>query len=231
MAAKKYWYITQTNLIDHLSEVELQMMSGSCIFKSFQKKDLIFSPDDPAQRIYILMKGTVTLYKLSTEGKRVVLDILMPITLFGDVSFLYDTVQEHYAEASSDVELCVVPKEAFLQIIERRPELALKLLEITSFRLREAESKLKDLAISDAKLRVTNQLIRLAEKEKEKGKDSVGVVTMHITHETLASMVGLTRETTTKVLNELEHRGVIHRDSDQRIEIDLERAQDLNKVN
>ncbi|MDD4352464.1 MAG: Crp/Fnr family transcriptional regulator [Candidatus Gracilibacteria bacterium] len=206
---KKYWYIKQTDLADGLTETDIAMLDGSCMFKEFANKDLIFSPDDPAKRVYVLRQGEVTLYNLSRDGKKVIIDTLKPPTIFGDISFLEEGTQGYYAEASSDSILCVIPKEKFIEIIERRPEITLRLLEISSQRLKRAEELIRDLALSDAKSKIINQLHRLAAKQRAESKDGWFRIDLNLTHEKLANMVGLTRETTTKILNELKEEGFV----------------------
>jgi len=206
---KKYWYVKKADLLDGLTETEMAMLDGACIFKEFANKELIFSPDDLAKRIYILKKGEVTLYGLSSDGKKVIIDALKAPTIFGDISFFEESEQGCYAEASEDCILCVIPKENFVELIERRPEIVLRLLEIFSQRLKQAEKTIKDLALSDAKSRVLNHLNRLAAKQRAVANDGWVKIDMTLTHQKLADMVGLTRETTTKMLSDLKEDGII----------------------
>ena len=206
---KKYWYLKQADLLDGLTETDLAMFEGACIFKQLANKQVIFSPQDLAKRIYILREGQVVLYKLTSEGKKVIIETLKAPTVFGELSFFEDNVQGSYAEASADSVLCVIPKENFMEIIERRPEISVRLLEIAWQRLRQAQETVRDLAVADAKSRILNQLNRLAAKQRAEADKGWLKIDWSLTHEKLANMVGLTRETTTKILNELKDEGIL----------------------
>ena len=107
-----------------------------------------------------------------------------------------------FAEAVDDCLICVMSRTDLERLILSKPQVALRILEITGKRLREAEERLENMAFKGIPARLASMLLRLAE---EQGDDSI----TGLTHQDLAESVGTYRETATQVLNDLKSSGLI----------------------
>jgi len=107
-----------------------------------------------------------------------------------------------FAEAVEDCLICVMSRNDLERLILSKPQVALRILEITGKRLREAEERLESMAFKGIPARLASLLLRLAD---EQGGDEV----RGLTHQDLAESVGTYRETATQVLNDLKTQGLI----------------------
>ncbi|MBI4050302.1 MAG: Crp/Fnr family transcriptional regulator [Candidatus Doudnabacteria bacterium] len=171
---------------------------------------MIYFPGDKNGRVYLALSGQVRLYR-SQGGEKVVIQVLGPGDFFGDLSFVKDAAilpSENYAQATQPTKACVIMADDLNRLLQKFPVLAMVMLVTLRNRLHQTESKIKDLALSSAQTRVINELIRYAALH---GRDSDGVYEIgdRLTHQALAEMTGLTRETVTKTLNFLEAEGFV----------------------
>jgi CRP/FNR family transcriptional regulator, cyclic AMP receptor protein len=152
--------------------------------------------------LFILKEGRVQLYRISPEGKKLVITTLGPHTLFGEMALLGTKMHNTFAEAIEDCLICVMSRTDLERLILNKPQVALRILDITGKRLREAEERLENMAFKGIPARLASLLLRLAE---EQDSDEIA----GLTHQDLAESVGTYRETATQVLNDLKSQGYI----------------------
>lgn len=191
------------------SEETRKRIAFSCVPRTFDKNQNIYFSGQEKGRFYILLSGEVEIYQTG-EGKRVVIQILNPGDFFGDLSFTdHDApVAGSHARAKMSASVCSMSAAELQSILHSSASFAILLLTTLRDRLHQAENKIKDLAVSSAETRVINELLRYIIRH---GKDTGAYwqIEKKLTHQTLADMTGIARETTTKVLGILEKEGVI----------------------
>lgn len=178
--------------------------------RNFGKGEMIYFRGEIEGRTFLLVSGEVKLYQ-SADGQKVVLQVLKAGEFFGDLSFAghpVDFPSENYAQAATASSVCVTNPADLGKLMARFPVLAMALLVVLRNRLHQAESKVKDLALSSAQTRVMNELIRHAARHG-KADGEFYQIEEKLTHQALAEMTGLTRETVTKTLNFLADEGFI----------------------
>jgi CRP/FNR family transcriptional regulator len=102
------------------------------------------------------------------------------------------------------------------------PPIAMRVIDLLSQKLLLAEEKIKDLSLGKIENRILHELVRFSKKNGRETK-RLFVVTQKITHEELAGMVGTTRETVTKTLNELKRKRVIMVDLNRCYRVDKQK--------
>ncbi len=152
--------------------------------------------------LFILKSGRVQLYRISPEGKKLVIASLGPGTLFGEMPLLGQQMHNTFAEAAEDCVIFLMSRKDLERLFLNKPHVALRVLDITGRRLRDAEGRLQTMAFKGIPARLASLLLLLAEEH-----DSLEVVGM--THQDLAETVGTYRETATQVLNDLKSQGLI----------------------
>ena len=135
-------------------------------------------------------------------GLEAVITTLGPHTLFGEMALLGAKLHNTFAEAVEECLICVMSRTDLERLILSKPQVALRLLEITGPRLRAAEERLENMAFKGIPARLASILLRLA---SEQGSDTI----VGMTHQDLAESVGTYRETATQVLNDLKADGLI----------------------
>jgi CRP/FNR family transcriptional regulator, cyclic AMP receptor protein len=207
------WYLKQIDLFQGLSEDELNGMKDKMREERYAKKNIIYTPETENDSIYLLKEGEITIY-YSFNGKKLILDVLKPGSLFGNLNF-QEEKNTHFAEVSRDAFVCIFSKKIFAQIFSMHPELVFKLFQYVTERMSDYEEKLRGL-IFGAKEKILNQL-RILQK---KNKSFLGLFFnpgIYIIHEKLAEHAGVSRETVSRTIQELKQDGLIKIDKDGKI--------------
>lgn len=202
------WYLGQVNLFRVLSEEELVRLERLVQMRTVPKGGLIMEPSRPANVVYFIKKGRVRLYKLGADGRLFVVAFLGPGNLFGETEVFSTGTADLFAQAADDAVLCAPTRAQLEALMRRQPELAIKLVETLTSRLREAEQRLRELAHERVERRLLHLLVRLAGQFGSRHGDWL-CLEVRLTHEELAGMIGSTRETVTSTLSGLLRQGVI----------------------
>jgi CRP/FNR family transcriptional regulator len=204
-----FCYLSQFDLFESITDEEIRSKLIQVGGKKFEKNEVIYSPHQESQLIYILREGEVTLYH-SHEGKKESFDTIGPGTLFGN--FNPDSkFPSHFAEATRDSTACIIPIQNFIDMMKTKPELMMKLIQMMAERLQDYEQRFKN-NLQTAKETVFRELSRLQEKKK---KGILGkwlgsqIPPLRLTHEQIASLTGLNRVTVTRSLKELKEEGML----------------------
>jgi len=200
--AEKLRYLSELTVFQDLSPREMQELNRIITMSTVPRGRVFYRPEEPGEVLFILKEGRVQLYRISPEGKKLVITTLGPHTLFGEMALLGTKMHNTFAEAIDDCLICVMSRTDLERLILNKPQVALRILEVTGKRLREAEERLENMAFKGIPARLASLLLRLAE---EQGNDEIA----GLTHQDLAESVGTYRETATQVLNDLKAQGLI----------------------
>jgi CRP/FNR family transcriptional regulator, cyclic AMP receptor protein len=200
--AEKLRYLSELAVFQDLSPREMQELNRITTMSTVQRGRVFYRPEEPGEVMFILKEGRVQLYRISPEGKKLVITTLGPHTLFGEMALLGTKMHNTFAEAIDDCLICVMSRTDLERLILNKPQVALRILEITGKRLRDAEERLENMAFKGIPARLASLLLRLSAEQKS--ADISG-----LTHQDLAESVGTYRETATQVLNDLKAQGLI----------------------
>lgn len=200
--AEKLRYLSELTVFQDLSPREMQELNRIITMSTVPRGRVFYRPEEPGEVLFILKEGRVQLYRISPEGKKLVITTLGPHTLFGEMALLGTKMHNTFAEAIDDCLICVMSRADLERLILNKPQVALRILEVTGKRLREAEERLENMAFKGIPARLASLLLRLA---AEQGNDEIA----GLTHQDLAESVGTYRETATQVLNDLKAQGLI----------------------
>ncbi|GGI77914.1 Crp/Fnr family transcriptional regulator [Deinococcus wulumuqiensis] len=173
---------------------------------------LIFHPDDPAETLHLLTRGTVRLYRLGSGAREVTLDVHVPGALLGAPALLPGSGQSAtygmYAEAMDEVETLQLGQGALHRLFGQQPAALLALTEQLTRQTRGVQERLSGLVFLEVSQRLALALLALAEREG--GWDGPALALRdRISHQDLAHAVGSTRETITKLLGDFRARGLL----------------------
>jgi len=202
LPAEKMRYLSELIVFQDLSAREMQDLNRITTMSTVPRGRVFYRPEEPGEVLFILKEGRVQLYRISPEGKKLVITTLGPHTLFGEMALLGTKMHNTFAEAIDDCLICVMSRTDLERLILNKPQVALRLLDITGKRLRDAEERLESMAFKGIPARLASLLLRLAQ---EQGSQDIS----GLTHQDLAESVGTYRETATQVLNDLKAQGLI----------------------
>ena len=205
---ERVWVRKQVRLFDGLSEDDAAEIAQVATPIDLPKDSLLFAPYDSVEKLYLLKKGRIKLYKAADDGKEVTIDFLQPGDVLGNLSLVGDTPLGVFAEAVEDVRVWAVPRAQLQQLVQRKPHIAMLLIQAMSERVEHLEAQVEDLVFLPVPARVASALLRLA---AEHGRVSPRgtLIDLRLTHQDIANVVGATRETVTNILNALREAGLI----------------------
>ena len=111
--------------------------SRNAIEKRFSKKEMIFIPGDKGDKVYLLKSGVVKVSKYSDNGKEVILAMVNPGEIFGEMALIDKSPREHVAEAVMNSYVCIVDREQFMRYLHRNPEMSLQLTKIIGLKFKK----------------------------------------------------------------------------------------------
>lgn len=198
----KLGFLSDIELFQDLSPKEIEELERLITISSVKRGKVFYRPEETGEVLFILKTGRVQLYRISPEGKKLVIASLGPGTLFGEMPLLGQQLHNTFAEAAEDCVIFVMSRKDLERLFLNKPQVALRVLDITGRRLRDVESRLQTMAFKGIPARLASLLLLLAEEHD--GLEVVG-----LTHQDLAETVGTYRETATQVLNDLKAQGLI----------------------
>ena len=187
----------------------LQEMGVASADRTYPPGEAIYREGEYGDALYILTSGVVKLFSPYSGTKEATLRLLKPWDIFGHLAFAGETVQLAYAEAITESKITKVPKVFMERAIRQEPQVALKVMTLLEFRLVQYEELVKCLLPRETEVRLANLLPILSRKFGEGDGRGPVTIDLRLTHQDLAAMVASTRESVTKVLNELRNRDVI----------------------
>ncbi len=199
---EKREYLSDLDLFRDLSERDRAELDRMTTITSVPKGRVFYQPEDVSEVLFLIKEGRVQLYRISPEGKKLVIATLGPGTIFGEMALLGQQMHNAFAEALDDCLIVVMSRADLERLILSKPSVGLRMLEITGRRLSDAEARLQDMAFKGIPARLASLLLRLAAERNT--YEIVG-----LTHQDLAETIGTYRETATQVLNELKAQGLI----------------------
>jgi len=195
-------YLQDSELFRDLSPRDMAELERVTTLTAVPRGRVFYRPEDPGERLFLLRTGRVQLYRISPEGKKLVIATLGPGALFGEMALLGQQMHNAFAEAMEDCSIMVMSRADLERLMLNDATIGRRILALTRKRLSDAEARLEDMAFKGIPARLASLLLRLA---ADQGDDSIS----GLTHQDLAETIGTYRETATQVLNDLKTDGLI----------------------
>lgn len=188
----------------------LENFKNMGIVIEFEKESLIEFEFRKLDYLYLILKGKVRQYFLDADGNERTILILSKGDLFGEVTMIQEDYDKVITKTYTHTKVCRISKKDFMEYLAQNSELYNSILLMLTTKFRILMSQLYDISYFDAKARLYRLLKRLSVQHGiaiAEGKK----IDLKLTHEDLASMIGSTRSTVTRLLKQLEGEGVIAR--------------------
>ena len=208
MTLKTMDVLRKTPLFATLPDDDLRRVADLAVSRRFAKKQTVFRDGDRADGFFIVASGKVKVFKLSGEGKEQILHVLDAGQTFAEAVIFEGGSYPAHAEALADTELLFLPKRTFVELLERRPNVAIRMLASLSRWLKRMTDLAESLSLKDVETRL---VFYLSEELKERGippKDGAELE-LPIGKNVLASRLGTVPETFSRTLKKLQDDGLI----------------------
>jgi len=189
-------------------QTNLQAFFSTYKLRTYRKRDLILHEDDTPNGVYYIKSGYVRLYSVSEDGRELTRLLLGPNDLFPIRWVFSDEPIDYYVEPITDVEAWHAPKEAFLNFLEQQPELLMNVIHMIVSRMGRLYKRMEYFAFGDAYQKVATMLVIQAHNF---GKEINGkiVIDIPLTHQDIASLIGVARETASVEIERLKREKII----------------------
>jgi CRP-like cAMP-binding protein len=207
-AELKVGLLREVDLFSGLSIDQLREISRTLPMTTCHTGFVVTSPDDEGERLFIVKRGRVRLYRITPDGRQLTLDILDKGRVVGRMSWLGQELTDAYAEAIEDAVICSFTPEELRRLIDQFPGIGLNIIRYLSERLAASERERELMAFRSVEERLATRLLELAERF---GRSTDGGVEIEarLTQQELADMIGTSRETLATTISSLRERGVI----------------------
>ncbi len=202
METSKLHALSKIEIFRDLTKSEMEEIDRAVTMSTCEAGRVFYGPEEMGEVLFLLKRGRVQLYRLSPEGKKLVVAVLEEGAIFGEMSLVGQGMHNTFAEAVDNCLLCVMSRTDIERLILDKPRVGLRFLEAMADRLAESESQLEDLAFKSIPARLAALLLKLAGEDAGQPSAVEGY-----THQDLAEMLGTYRETTTQTLNDFKGRG------------------------
>jgi CRP/FNR family transcriptional regulator len=204
---RRLWYIKNAALFSWLEEEELQNLAMRSEMASCKRNTRLFFAEETSDNIYLVKEGRIKLLRANAEGREMILDILGPGEIFGELALVDEEYRSHSAEAVDDALVCIISRQDFEGILQRHPEMALRVLKLIGLRRRELEMRIEDLVFQPLAGRLALGLLWQAQRHGVSEND--GSIRIPLTQSDLANLIGASREAVAEQLKEMKALGLL----------------------
>lgn len=201
-------FLKNIELFSSLTEEELQQISTKVAVKEFMKNEIILYEEDTSEFMYIIIFGKVKVLQTTEDGKETILALHSSGEFFGELSLLDGKTAPATVSALETSLIAMISKKVFHTLILTQEKVLEKLLQILCSRLRESWKKIQILNFKNASQRVEMLFYMLSKDHGQKTAEGI-TINVKLTHQDIADMTGLTRETVTRILDKWQKNGDI----------------------
>ncbi len=214
LAEDKLELLRGVDLFSSLDSDQLRIIGQVAIEKHYRKDEtIILEEDDTNLSFFIIVTGQVKVYLTGVDGREAILALLKEGEFFGEMSLLDGEPRSASVKAVENSKILMVRREDFLEELRKFPDVALEMLAEISRRLRKANKQISSLALMSVYGRIASCLIQLMEEQGVRTKATDGtrmtLIRNRPTQQEISEMAGTTRETVSRVLNNLQKKGYI----------------------
>ena len=194
-------------LFSGLEPGEIERISDVAVPRSFPGGTRVFREGDRSDACYVIRTGQFRVTREHPDGRAITLATLSPGDFFGELAMLDGEVRSASVEAVEDGELLALPAVDMLSLLERNPEITVKVATALTRRLREANERISRQSFQTVPSRVAGVLFQLADEEISEGSERE--LTIRMKQADLAQLAGTSRESVSRFLADLERVGIV----------------------
>ena len=191
-------------LFSSFSDAQVSQLLTGMQHRSYPRNSFILRAGEETDALYIVLSGRVKVLIPDEEGHEVILSIIGPHEYFGEMGLLDEQTRSASVETLEPCEMLRLSKAGFINCLKENSDVAMLVIRNLVRRLREADRKIESLALIDVSGRVVRLLVDMAEEV-----DGRQVVPRTPPKQEIARMIGASREMVSRVIKELQGKGLI----------------------
>lgn len=195
--------LRKVSFFSHLRNLELHRIMSIASSKKYKAGEIIFSKEQIGNHLFVVKSGSVKIYTSPGFARKKTFAYLNEGNFFGEMALLGGRVRSASAQAITDCELLVIPREKFKKIISTDIEFTLGMLHTLSERLRMANREIESLLFQNVLGRLVRTLVDLCGAKRQ------CPITLELSQRELADFVGTTREPLSRALAMLKRSEMV----------------------
>jgi CRP/FNR family cyclic AMP-dependent transcriptional regulator len=208
-ASERARVLDRTWLFHALPPSERERLLGRMPRRRYADGQMIFGRGDPGSSLMLVVEGRVRIGITARDGREVMLDVVEPGELFGELALLDGRPRSADATALGDCVVLSLERRDVLGILRSSPEAAIRLYEIVCGRVRAANDRLESVALLTVEARLARLLLELAHRDSNVGGSRVD---RSLTQSDLARLIGSSRQTVNQQLFRWASERIVTRD-------------------
>ena len=192
--------IRRVPMFRDFADDELKGIAGTVTDRTYGKHDFIVREGDPGSTFFILVRGSVSVCRIMPDGREMILAILKEGDFFGEMAMFDSSLRSASIKTLTDVEVGAIRYADFLVLLDANPRLGRSLVIALSDRLRAANALIAATTSQDIRARLASLLLNLSGQFGEP-VDNGTRISLRLTNQEMANMIGTTRETVNRALN------------------------------
>ncbi|MEI4803634.1 Crp/Fnr family transcriptional regulator [Bacillus sp. FJAT-51639] len=201
-------HLQEVPLFKELSEEELQPIVDISQLRMYKAKSFVFMQGDILDRVFFIHSGKVKIQKTDAAGKEQIVSVLQAGEMFPHAGFFQKGTFPAHAEILETVQLIVTPIADFEKILIQHPELCIKMFKVLGEKIVDLQNRLEEQILHDTYEQIIMLLLRLCKSNGVKMNNKY-TLTSQFTNRELANMIGTSRETISRTINQLKRRNLI----------------------
>jgi CRP/FNR family transcriptional regulator len=200
--------LSMVDIFSPLSPGEMEDLAKRTPDTFLDGGDVLYSPQDGAERLFVLKKGRVQVYELDRGGEEITLSVVEGGNVFGEMALTGQSLQGLYVRALVPSTVVSLRRDDLEKLIMKKPEVGLRLVRELAQRLHASEARYTDIVGKDVPTRLATLILALVDSEGLVTEESYRIPTRY-THDQIASMIGCKRVAVTRAFSRLKEVGAV----------------------
>jgi CRP-like cAMP-binding protein len=196
--------IRRVPLFSMLTTDQAQVIADGVIKRRFRRGEIIVEQGRKSDALFILLSGRARVITSDSRGREVILAVLEAGDYLGEMSLIDNEPHSATVRAEVQTDVLVLGRSEFAACLPENSSLSYAILRGLVGRLRNADRQIESLALLDVYGRVARALLDMAQDE-----EGVRIIRQKVSRQDLAKVVGASREMVSRVMKDLEERGLI----------------------
>ncbi len=197
--------IRRVPLFSMLTNDQAQSIADSVVKRRFRRGEIIVEHNKKSNALFILLTGRARVLTSDSRGREVILAVLQPGDYVGEMSLIDNEPHSATVRAEVQTDMLILGRAEFARCLPENSSLSYAIMRGLVQRLRSADRQIESLALLDVYGRVARALLDMAEIDGDKK-----IIRNKVSRQDLAKIVGASREMVSRVMKDLEERGMVH---------------------
>jgi CRP/FNR family transcriptional regulator len=200
--------LSMVDILGPLSDEEMEDLAKRSPDTFLEQDDILYSPKNGTERLFILKKGRVQLYEIDQTGEEITLSVVEDGNVFGEMALIGQSLSGLYVRALTPSTVVSMRREELERLIMNNPQVGLRLIRDLAEKLHASEARYAGIIGKDVPARLATLILTLVDSEGVMSSESYRIPT-HYTHEQIASMIGCKRVAVTRAFSRLKEMGAV----------------------